>query len=408
MIGKLRKRFIGTSMAAFAVVMLLLCLIVNMANYISIDGELRSMLRTITDNSGSIPGPRRDSAPPEKLNGQFTPETPFNTRYFVLRFTESGELVKADLDMIAAVTEDDVAQYISTALENGVGYGRTGEYRFLVESSGDGRMMAVFLDCYRETRNIRNFALYSLMAMLICDALVFVILLLCSKKAIEPIIRSNEQQKQFITDAGHELKTPLTVIATDLKLLEMENGSSEWIDKARVQTEKLNTLISELIDFSRMEEGRKVKPESFCLSDSVFETVASFEDFAAEKGHTLTIDIEPQIEYFGDEYSVRRLCTILVDNAIKYAVPGTEIFFSLKKTKKGAVITTVNECEHMEKNETAKLFDRFYRADKSRSSERGGFGIGLSAARKIAENHKGFIKAECENGHTITFTAELR
>lgn len=109
-----------------------------------------------------------------------------------------------------------------------------------------------------------------------------------------------------------------------------------------------------------------------------------------------------------DEYSVRRLCTILADNAIKYALPGTEIFFSLKKAKKGVVITTVNECDHLEREETEKLFDRFYRADKSRNSARSGFGIGLSAARRIVENHKGFIKAECENGHTITFTAELR
>lgn len=109
-----------------------------------------------------------------------------------------------------------------------------------------------------------------------------------------------------------------------------------------------------------------------------------------------------------DEYSIRRLCTILADNAIKYALPGTEIFFSLKKAKKGVVITTVNECDHLEREETEKLFDRFYRADKSRNSAHSGFGIGLSAARRIVENHKGFIKAECENGHTIAFTAELR
>lgn len=108
-----------------------------------------------------------------------------------------------------------------------------------------------------------------------------------------------------------------------------------------------------------------------------------------------------------DEYSVRRLCTILADNAIKYALPGTEIFFSLKKAKKGVVITTVNECDYLEREETEKLFGRFYRADKSRNSARSGFGIGLSAARRIVENHKGSIKAECENGHTITFTAEL-
>lgn len=408
MIKKLQKRFIGISFSAFAGVLLLLCLIVNIANYVSVDSELRSMLQTITENEGRIPTPRPSSEPPEKPNGQFTPETPFNTRYFVLRFTESGELVKADLDMIAAVTENDVTQYVTAALENGAGYGRIGEYRFFAENSGDGRMMAVFLDCYRETRNIRKFAVYSLVAMLICDALVFGILLLCSKKAVEPIARSHERQKQFITDAGHELKTPLTVIATDLKLLEMENGSSEWIDKARAQTEKLNGLITELIEFSRMEECPKIRRESFCLSDAVFETVGSFTDFAAENGHILTTDIEPGIVYSGDEYSVRRLCTILADNAIKYALPGTEIFFSLKKAKKGVVITTVNECEHLEREETEKLFDRFYRADKSRNSARSGFGIGLSAARRIVENHKGFIKAECENGHTITFTAELR
>ena len=138
------------------------------------------------------------------------------------------------------------------------------------------------------------------------------------------------------------------------------------------------------------------------------ETANSFADFALSQGHELKISVEPNIEYVGDEYAVRQLVSILLDNAIKYATEQTPVEFSMKKSKKGITVCSKNACDGLNKEELDKLFDRFYRPDASRTSETGGFGIGLSIARSIAEGHKGNIKAKSDDGKTVEFTAELR
>lgn len=191
--------------------------------------------------------------------------------------------------------------------------------------------MAIFLDSYQELHAVVTFAWMSLAAAAVCVALVYVIIVLCSRRAIAPVIQASERQKQFITDASHELKTPITVIATSLKVLEMEVGQQKWIDKTENQTEKLTALVNELVMLSRMDE------ESLPL----------------------------------------QMADIPVSDALDTAALG-------------------------------RLFDRFYRADPARSAETGGFGIGLSIARSIAEGHRGTIRAESPDGRTIVFTAELK
>lgn len=191
-------------------------------------------------------------------------------------------------------------------------------------------------------------------------AAVLLLVVLLSRRAIDPVVRSAEQQKQFITDAGHELKPPITVIATSLKVLEMEVGPQKWIDKARAQTEKLRAL---------------------------------------------ELSIAPDLTYTGDRYAVRQLTSILLDNAVKYAAPGAPVSLSLGKSRGGVTLRVSNACENAEDTDTARLFDRFYRADPSRTS--GGFGIGLSIARGIVQGHHGAISAAAENG-VITFTAQLK
>ena len=270
MIKKLRSRFIRIAMLSVAAVMLLLTIILNTANYISTDSDLKQTLTLIYENAGTIPhssafapvppGSADAPAPPEdaqapqsppddkiaRREGPFTAETPFSTRFFVLRYTDDGTLTQADLKSIASVTEDDTQAYLAAALAHGAGYGYCGSYRFLVAQE-DGENIAIFLDSYHELRSLRIVLVWSLAADAACILLVFLLVLLLSRRAIDPVVRSAEQQKQFITDASHELKTPITVIATSLKVLEMETGKQKWIDKAmhrRKSSPTLSTLSS--------------------------------------------------------------------------------------------------------------------------------------------------------------------
>mgnify|MGYP004631124545 FL=1 len=441
MIKRLRNRFILIAMLSVTAVMLLLTVILNAANYISTDSDMKETLTLIYENEGTIPNgrvsPPEDAtvpalpddsgdipAPPDgtdsvqapqdppddkftRRDGPFTAETPFSTRFFVLRYTDSGKLTQANLASIASVTDDDTQEYLAAAIARGEGYSYYGSYRLYVAHTGDDHNMAIYLDCYQELRAVRLVLLWSLAADAVCILLVFLLVVLLSRRAIDPVVRSARQQKQFITDASHELRTPITVVATSLRVLEMETGKQKWIDKAQAQTEKLTELVNSLVTLSRMdEEDSPLNMEDFAVSDAVEETAESFRDFAQSKGHELEISVTPGITYRGDEYAVRQLVSILLDNAVKYAVPDTPITVSLEKARRGVVLCTSNRCADPEHIDAARLFDRFYRADPSRS-ETGGFGIGLSIALGIAEGHRGSIRAEVR-GDLIEFTAELK
>ena len=406
MIKELRKKFIGIAMISVTVVMVLFASAVNVANYVSVRSELNQMLDLIAGNQGVIPSSPPGGMPGSKPAGPFDQETPYATRYFVLRYTSDGNLVQADLKNIAAVTEDDVQPYLELALKKGMGYGYTSGYQYLVEDNGQGRMMAIFLDCRQEMRWVLTLLLLSLCAMAACIALVYVIVVLFSRKAVDPVVQSMERQKQFITDAGHELKTPITVIATSLKVLEMDVGPQKWIDKARAQTEKLKELVNSLVTLSRMDEEQSpLHMEPFPISDAVTETAESFREVAEGGGHPLALSVTPGLTYTGDEYAVRQLVSILLDNAVKYAAPSAPIALTLEKARRGVALRVSNRCENAGSIDTGKLFDRFYRADPARTAS--GFGIGLSIARSIAEGHRGAISARTE-GDTITFTALLK
>lgn len=406
MIKTLRKRFIRIAVLAVTAVLLMLCLIVNIANYASVDRDLIRMLQMISGNQGTVPQMPQGVKPDGKQGGGFTPETPFSTRYFVLRYDDEGVLVNADLGSIAAVTTDDTTAYLQVATKHGVGYGWSNGYRYYVVKNGENRNMAIFLDAHRDLQTVKTTAWLSLGAMLFCVACVYLVVTLLSRRAIDPVVKASKKQKQFITDASHELKTPITVIATSLKVLEMETGENKWIDKSLAQTEKLRDLVNSLVSLSRMDEEQSpLKMCDFSLSDAVSETVGSFADFAAANGHMLTAEIAPEILYHGDEYAIRQMVSILLDNAVKYASDGSPIRLTLEKGKKGPVLRTVNCCEGLTQQQADKLFDRFYRVDQSRTT--GGFGIGLSMARSIAEGHKGSIKATCREENKIEFTVSL-
>ena len=425
MIRTLRKRFIRSAMLAVCLVVAVLIAALLISTYSSTRSELTGMLDLLSDNEGRLPfimGGDPEERPTESEeemrkgrrqggffgNEGFSPEMEFSTRFFTIRYTEDGTVRSSDWSHIAAVDDSYTDIYLNEALGNGAGTGFIDNYIYKVTEEKDGTFLAVFLDCEREMDTIRSYVLIALIVGAGCILLVYVLLLLFSRKAVNPTIQSIQKQKQFITDASHELKTPLTVIATSQKVLEMDVGKQKWIDKTLDQVDKMRELVDEMVVLSRLDEERSdVTHDTFNASEAVTETAESFRDHALAAGHELELEIEPEVMFTGDQLSVRRLISVLADNAVKYAAEGSPIRMTLSSTRKGMKITSENACEPIPAEELDRLFDRFYRVDKSRSRQTGGFGVGLSIARGICETHGGSIRAESPEEGSIRFTALL-
>ena len=408
MIHKLRQKFIAIAMASVTLVLLLAGVSINAINWYSTHNALNSTLDMICENEGTVPQFSEKPKPGSPRREHFTEETPYSTRYFVLRYAADGTLTGADMKHIAAVTEADAEHYLAIARTHGEGFGLTGSYKFRVVKTGTDKYMAVFLDCYDELHTLQTFAAVSMLVIACCVVLVFLLVLLLSKRAIAPTLQAMEKQKQFITDASHELKTPLTVINTSLKVLEMDVGKNKWVDKIQGQTDKLTRLVGDLVTLSRLDEAQPpLHLSDFDVSAAAADVAASFQELACSQGHRLETELAPDVVYHGDEGAVRQLISILLDNAVKYADAGGAIRLELKREKKGVVLLTENPCVSLDRAETERLFDRFYRVDKSRCAQTPGFGVGLSIAKSIVETHRGSITAKLLPDGVIQFSAAL-
>ena len=226
-----------------------------------------------------------------------------------------------------------------------------------------------------------------------------------AQNIIAPMAESYEKQKRFITDAGHDIKTPITIIDADREILEMDIGENEWLDDIKKQTKRLTKLTNDLIYLSRMEEGTDIKElSSFSLSEVCREEAESFSAVAKKRELEISGDIEESIDINGSEEDVRKLLAILFDNAIKYAKEGTDIGINVRKHGRLATVTISNVAENMTEDHCKRMFDRFYRADSSRGSG-GGFGIGLAMAQAIVLSHNGKIGAELSDDKVLSISA---
>ena len=256
-------------------------------------------------------------------------------------------------------------------------------------------------------------SLYSVFTMLLislCIGLIsflsiLLIIVLASKHAVKPIAESYAKQKQFVTDAGHELKTPLTVISANNELARMIYGDSEWFDSIDRQVNKLNHLVRSLITLAKMDEEQKPVFTPFHFSDAVFDTAKSFESLLHSQGKLLTLDIAENITYNGDESKLRQMVSILMDNAVKYCDEKGKVAVKLTGDRQ-IRLQVINDYADTENFEADKVFERFFRADKARTSD-GSYGLGLSIAKSIVELHKGTIRAKVLEHGRIMFEVIL-
>lgn len=406
MIKKLKRKFIIITMGSLAVVMLLILGSINAINLYQMNRRINGAINTLSENQGQFPAYAKRKIPYSnfKFDFQMNEETKFEIRYFIVNMNKDGSLRDTDTNHIAAVSSDDASRYASTILNKHKSSGYEDIYKYAIIDKPYGKMI-IFIDCRSEIQTATLFLLTSLTVGIISLLLVFILVSGFSKRVINPIIESIEKQKQFITDAGHEIKTPLAIISANADVLELTGGKNEWITSIRNQTVRLDKLVKNLLTLSKLDEDSiKLAFTDFDLSNVVSEAAGPFSAIAEMQNKKFIMDIQPGLKIYGDEGSIHQLVSTLVDNAMKYSNDKGVIKVSLRAVKRGAKIEVYNTADEIDRKNLDKLFDRFYRSDSSRSRETGGYGIGLSIAKSIVQSHHGKISAKSKDGKSICFT----
>ena len=364
---------------------------------------------TIVTPGGAAPGaePAQQMRRIKPGGFKFNEETPFETRYFTVRTDLTQAVTEVNTGHIAAISASEARQYAREALKSGRTQGYRGSYRYLVTTENDS-LLLIFVDCRTQIDTVMTFLRNSCAIAVTCLVVVLILVSVLSKRAIRPVIENMEKQKRFITDAGHEIKTPLAIISANNDVIEMTCGKSEWTTSIHNQVERLSELVKYLLTLSRMEEDQLALIFSDVdFTNLVRENAWAFVPLAEKKGVALEMQIQPDVSVQGDETGLSHLVTILTDNAVKYCNEGGNILITLSKRGKGCCLEITNTCSDMPQGDLSRLFDRFYRADESRSRESGGYGIGLSVAQAVAGAHGGRISAARKEGQRICFTVEL-
>lgn len=446
MIRKLKRRFIALAMVSLAVLLTVIVAGMNIINYNTVITEADETLETLSVNRGRLPflmeeeklyitGDSYDDSDQkgwryEKWRIGFrsdgprhmSPDEAEETRFFSVLMNSDGQVVHVYTDRIYAVDEDQAEEYAVDVIASGKENGFKGEYRYAVAEEGSFSRIT-FLDCGRSLDSFRKF-MYASIAMSVAGLLaVFGFIVYYSGRIIKPVAESYDKQKRFITDAGHEIKTPLTIIKANIDLMKMDlndasesqtdgeiiSSLNESLDDINGQVDRLTGLTNDLVYLSRMEEGgSELTMVDVPLSDMVKETAESFNAVAQERGKELEISIEPMLAVRGSTGDMEKLVSILVENAMKYSPEGDKVEVSLKREGKTASLEVRNSVtEPISNEDLAHVFERFYRTDKSRNSAAGGHGIGLSMASAIVSAHGGKIRASNGNGNQFIVTASI-
>ena len=404
MIKKLKIKFIVLGTSVLFALLAAIVFAMNLVNYRSMINEADGIISLISENNGAFPD---NFQPSNMVSIRISTETAYESRFFSIAFDKNGNITDVNTNQIMSVDSGTAVKYEYKIYKSGSKNGFLGIYRYVATQDHDNTIVT-FLDCDRRLSYYNNFLSTSLIMAAIGLGAGFLIIFIFSGRIVRPVAESYKKQKQFITDAGHEIKTPLAIINANVDLLEMESDEeNESLVDIRNQVERLRILTDDLIMLSKIEEGGQImNMANFSLSDTVNESADSFYALAESQNKNIVCNIAPDICICGDKKYILQLNNILIENAIKYSSPSTDITVSLTKNGKYAELSIHNFTEtEVDGSKLNSIFDRFYRTDSSRNSETGGYGIGLSVAKGIVSSHGGKISAATSDGHDFKITA---
>ena len=411
MIRILRKKFISITVVVLILVIFLVMTAINCIFILQTNRLLDSRLDMIMKESHAFQGGN---------NTYRDKKEPFLSRFDGgLRIHSDGCLIILGLDgAVKEIRQDAGEKYSEEDLQNiaealyrrETSHGWYQYFKFRMEErtgiNGSAETVIGLVNASSDLYSMITMFIISVAVGFVSFLLVLLIILLASGRAVKPIAESYAKQKQFVTDAGHELKTPLTVISANNELARMIYGESEWFDSIDKQVAKMNGLVRSLITLAKMDEEQKPMFSSFNLSDAVYDTAKSFENIIHSKGRLLVFDIAEDITYTGDESALRQVVSILIDNAAKYCDELGKVVVRLSRDKH-IRLQIINDFTNAAECDFSRVFERFYRADKARGSD-SSYGLGLSIAKADVELHKGEIRVRTLEHDRVMFEVLLK
>ncbi len=407
MIKKLRNKFIMINMAFVSVVLLAVLLILCMSSYRKDVGDAEMALEmALQDDRGSLK-PMMELPPGEQPQAMEEEQPGNRNPVFIIETDRDGSLVGVDesgMQVARDAAEEALLQVQESGKESGALYGLW--LRFKRQDTGDGERIA-FMDCSSELSGMRNQILVSIIVFAGSMMVFLVISFFLAKWALAPVERAWEQQRRFIADASHELKTPLTVILANLGILSSHRedtiaAQEKWLVNTNMEAKRMQKLLEDLLFLARSDAtGTPTVFTRFDLSNLLWSCILPFESLAYENEVTLKEEIEEGIWMNGDENQIRQLAAILMDNACKYVDKRGTIMVELSRQQEKIRLSVANTGVTIPKEETEHIFERFYRVDQSRARKENGYGLGLSIAQTIVQNHHGKIRVQCEEGKTV-------
>ena len=409
---KLRLKMIGIVFASVVAAFMVMTIILVMCFGAYRNRQADQITAMISENNGTVPQlkdykqQQKNSQAFERYFNNYNEDSSYRTRFFRIFLDEDKKVTNVNMDHIAAVDVKKAVRMTKMAMLRRGKVGLVGSYRYRKEYK-DGQVRSIiFLDC-KENQSFYHLAVtITITVSTLLTCLITVIFAIASKRAVRPFEINSNRQKQFITDASHELKTPLAIISANAEVLQYKGDGNEWTQNIIDQTKHMGKLINQLLVLAKLDEVQeKSEKQEADLKLLLEETIEPFEEVATQKKVTLKLHLEEGVTIRVNREQIAQLVSILIENAAKYVNDGGKIVWRLTKTQHGAVLVVKNTTEK-ELPDTKRMFDRFYRSDSSRSSKTGGQGIGLSIAKKIVDSHKGSITAKAGDG-MVTFRVSL-
>lgn len=425
MIKKLQFKFVAIMLGVLLTVFSIVVITLNVYMQVQSKEQTSHLLATVAAQDGIsfMQEPMKSNEPGPVPNGnigeqeqtkvdpgrnkEVTPEMLRATRFFYAKVDTQGEIIELNVEMISGLEEVDADAYVAEVLSEGTKEGKKENYQYLVAEKDYGKII-VFAERSIERGLLDRLIKTSVMIAIPVILILTLFSLFLAKWAIKPVETAFERQKEFISDASHELKTPLTIIGANADVLEAKIGEQVQLDYIKEQGLRMNRLITDLLELAKLDENRdQMIFEEIPFSKLVQKTALEFDSIAFEAGKTLEDQIEPNIVIKGDPGKLKQVITILIDNAIKHSNPQGIIKIGLSERNKQVLFQVTNRGDVLTDLEQERVFERFYRRDDSRSRDTGGSGLGLAIAKGIIERQRGTITVSSTKEAGTTFTVKF-